>query len=156
MDADTCYLLASRLSTTWQSRDAEIVFRQALELACHLPTTITWENQRCYKDSVEMVVGSKDSYVQFQGAVGATGRNLLERLRGSVKPRAKLVQRLQNSGMARLIVDGWALHYNNFKAHESLNGQTPADAAKAKSPFTNWESVAARGPGWDPQSMECS
>ncbi|MDY6917876.1 MAG: hypothetical protein SVP26_08040, partial [Chloroflexota bacterium] len=45
---------------------------------------------------------------------------------------------------AKLITDGWLLHYNFFRPHESL-GMTPAKAAGIDFPYRNWRDIVADG-----------
>ena len=42
---------------------------------------------------------------------------------------------------AQHLLDGLAIDYNYFRKHEGLKGRTPAQAAKAVVPFTEWADV---------------
>ncbi len=46
---------------------------------------------------------------------------------------------------ARLLLDGWLLHYNFFRPHEYLDGKTPAEKAGIKFTFNNWLDVVKKG-----------
>ena len=46
---------------------------------------------------------------------------------------------------ARLLLDGWLLHYNFFRPHEYLGGKTPAEKAGIKFTFDNWLDVVKKG-----------
>jgi len=48
---------------------------------------------------------------------------------------------LANPKTASLLLDGWLVHYNFFRPHESLNGKTPAEKAGIQFRFTDWLSV---------------
>ena len=52
---------------------------------------------------------------------------------------------LKKKETARLIMDGWLVHYNFFRPHESLNDITPAKKAGIKFPFRNWADVVKKG-----------
>ena len=49
---------------------------------------------------------------------------------------------LKSQKMAQLVMDGWVIHYNYFRPHESLKDKTPAEAARISQPLANWEDVA--------------
>ena len=51
---------------------------------------------------------------------------------------------LKNITSARLITEGWLLHYNYIRPHESLNGKTPAHVAGIKYPYRNWQDIVAK------------
>ena len=68
--------------------------------------------------------------------------NLSERLQGTIRQREKVMRGLKSLRSAQLVMDGWALHYNYFRPHESLGDRTPAQAARIDRPFKNWEDVA--------------
>ncbi|MDD5127421.1 MAG: integrase core domain-containing protein, partial [Dehalococcoidales bacterium] len=38
-------------------------------------------------------------------------------------------------------LQGWLMHYNYFRNHESLNDRTPAQVAGVRSPYANWLDV---------------
>ncbi len=146
MDVRSRYILASRLSATRYTKDAEIVFRQAAQQASHPPKVIVTDRLRSYIDGIERVFGSDSKHVQSGGIRAEINNNLSERLQGTVKQRTKVMRGLQNRETAQQVIDGWAFHYNYFKPHESLKGKTPAEVAKATSPFANWEDVARHEP----------
>jgi len=45
---------------------------------------------------------------------------------------------LKTRKSAKLITDGWLVHYNFFRPHEALGDKTPAQKAGIKFPFRNW------------------
>lgn len=45
---------------------------------------------------------------------------------------------------AKLLMDGWLVHYNFFREHESLGDRTPAEKAGIKFPYRNWLDVVKR------------
>jgi len=52
---------------------------------------------------------------------------------------------LKKKETARLIMDGWLVHYNFFRPHESLRGKTPSEKAGIKFPFKNWLDAVRKG-----------
>lgn len=66
----------------------------------------------------------------------------IERFHGTLKDRTKILRALANKESAKVVLDGWLVHYNFFRPHGGLGGKTPAEAAKAKGvPFSSWLEV---------------
>jgi hypothetical protein len=51
------------------------------------------------------------------------------------------MRRIKNGETAKLVMDGWLVHYNFFRPSEVLNGRTPAETAGVKVPFGSWAEV---------------
>jgi hypothetical protein len=47
---------------------------------------------------------------------------------------------LKDEPTARTIIDGFTIHYNFIRPHQSLNGKTPAQVARMEAP-NNWKSL---------------
>ena len=45
---------------------------------------------------------------------------------------------LKSLDTAQALLDGWLVHYNFYRDHESLDGKTPAQAAGVKFPYRDW------------------
>jgi len=69
--------------------------------------------------------------------------NLIERFHGTLKQRTKIMRGLKDIKTAKLFTEGWLLHYNYLRPHESLRGSTPAQVAGVKYPYRNWQDVVA-------------
>ena len=48
---------------------------------------------------------------------------------------------LKSISTAKALLDGWLVHYNFFRTHESLDDKTPAIVAGIKLPYRNWLDV---------------
>jgi len=48
---------------------------------------------------------------------------------------------LASKESARLVMDGWGIHYNFFRPHGGRDSKTPAQAAEIDSPYRNWAEV---------------
>ena len=48
---------------------------------------------------------------------------------------------MQNRETAKLVLEGWLVHYNYLRPHEGLGGETPARIARVKAPFKGWTEV---------------
>jgi hypothetical protein len=67
--------------------------------------------------------------------------NLIERFHGTLKARTKVMRGLKDLASAKRFTDGWLVHYNYFRPHESLNDKTPAQKAGLNFPYKNWADV---------------
>jgi len=59
----------------------------------------------------------------------------------SLQQRTKVMRGLKNIETAIDFVNGWLVHYNFFRPHESLNDRTPANKAGIAFPFADWLDV---------------
>lgn len=141
IDEDTRFLLASHLSWTRTTRDAEALFARAAQRATTPPKYIITDKLRTYIDGVERVFGADTVHVQSEGMASKTHINFIERFHGTLKQRTKVMRGMKNRHTAKLVLDGWLIHYNFFRPHESLAGKTPAEAAQIAFPYKNWKDV---------------
>jgi len=142
MDAKTRFLLASHMSGTRTSNDAEILMQDAAKRAGKTPKVVITDKLLAYVDGIERAFGSDTSHVQSQGFKVKPNTNLIERLHGSIKDRTKVMRGLKSIPSASLFMEGWATHYNFIREHSTL-GKTPAEKAGIVSPFKNWLDVAS-------------
>ena len=145
IDEQTRFLLASHLSRTRTTRDAQALFTQAGERAAHMPTHIVTDKLAAYIDGIERVFGADTVHVQAEGMASPSHNNFIERFHGTLKQRTKVMRGLKSPTTARLVLDGWLIHYNFFRPHESLRGKTPAEAAQVGFPYSNWKDIVMAG-----------
>ncbi len=143
IDEDTRFLLASHMSQTRTVRDAETLFNQATRASVKPPKFIITDKLAAYQEGIERVFGSDTTHVQSKGMRSSTHNNISERSHGTIKQRTKVMRGLHSKESARLVMDGWLVHYNFFRPHESLKGKTPGEAAGAEIPFTSWQDVVS-------------
>ena len=67
--------------------------------------------------------------------------NLIERFHSTLKQRTKVIRGFKNKKTARLLLDGFLVHYNYFRPHEALNNKTPAEVAGIKFVYKDWLDV---------------
>jgi hypothetical protein len=60
--------------------------------------------------------------------------NAIERFHSTLKDRLKPMRGMQNP---HAVLDGFRIHYNYLRVHQSLDGQTPAQASGIELPFTD-------------------
>jgi len=138
LDSDTRYLLASHMSKTRTTKDAQSLMLKALSVADKAPQTIITDKLYAYLDGIELVFGGDTEHIRSKGFRVEPNTNLIERFHGTLKARTKVMRGLRNIQTARIIMDGWLIHYNFFRPHEALNNKTPAEVAKADFPYKSW------------------
>lgn len=142
MDVDTRYILASHISPTRTIRDVVVLFGEAKRNSANLPKRVITDGMPAYPDGIERVFGGNVRHVTSGGIRAETNNNLSERLQGTIRQRTKVMRGMHSPETARMVMDGWTLHYNYFRLHEALGNKTPASKADIQSPFANWEDVA--------------
>jgi hypothetical protein len=105
------------------------------------------------RDGVELAYGSDAKHIATKPFTVDQNTNLIERFHGTLKDRTKVMRGPKDLPTARLITDGWLLHYNYFRPHEAL-GKTPAEAAGIKFPYVHWQDLVAKGNHTTPQIAE--
>jgi hypothetical protein len=148
MDADTRYILASYLSSERDQTSAEAVLRKAAAAAANPPERITTDKLPSYVPAIEKVF-PKAKHTQSEGIRAELNNNLSERVQGTFRDRTKTLRGLDHRASGQRYLDGWVLHYNLFREHESLGDKTPGEAARVDAPFTEWADVT-RGPSAPP------
>lgn len=144
IDAKTRFLLASHLSRTRTTRDAQKLMELASEKAGKVPKTVITDKLRAYLDGVELTFGADTKHIASKPFTVENNTNLIERFHGTLKDRTKVMRGLKDIESARLLTAGWLLHYNYLRPHESLNDRTPAQVAGIKYPYKNWQSIVAK------------
>jgi transposase-like protein len=145
IDEDSRFLLGSHMSNTRTIRDAEALFNEAARRSTTAPRFIVTDKLNAYLDGIERVFGSESQHVQSRGMASSTHNNIIERFRGTIKERTKVMRDLKGPESARLVMDGWLVHYNFFRPHMGLGGKTPAEAAGIKYDVRSWTDVVKRG-----------
>jgi transposase-like protein len=141
IDADSRFLLASRLSTSRTTQDAALVMKQASRRAGKTPKRIITDRLAAYIDGVELVFGADTEHVRSKPFLDVDSTNLIERFHGTLKDRTYVVRGFKNMETAKLLTDAWLVHYNFFKEHESLGNVPPAVKMGIELPFKDWAEV---------------
>ncbi|MBI2872132.1 MAG: IS1/IS6 family transposase [Chloroflexi bacterium] len=142
---DSRYLVASHLSYERSMQQAVALMRRVEAIGTKPPRFVVSDGLRSYPDAVERVFGADTKHVVSRGFSHEVNTNLIERFHGTIKQRTKVMRGMQNIHTARLVMDGWLVHYNFFRPHESLDGATPGRMAKVAYPFTSWSEVVKHG-----------
>ena len=137
IDKRTRYLLAIHLAWNKGAEQAKIALRKALAVAASPPAKITTDRAPSYYPAIRSVL-PETRHIKSQGIRHFVNNNLCERANGTIRQRTKVLRGINDLETAQIMMDGWRLHYNFFRDHEGLKGQTPARAAKIDSPFKKW------------------
>ena len=145
IDEDTKFLVASHLSGTRSLEDTIAIFKKGLDQSKVRPKAVFVDGSLVYNSAFNKVFYSryKAQRVELVQKVGIRARetnNIVERLHGTLKDRTKPMRGLKAFESTKSILEGYAIHYNYVRPHQSLNGKTPAQAAQMTAP-NNWKSL---------------
>jgi putative transposase len=143
IDADSRFLLASRVSYNRGAHDAQMLMEEARRKAGKSPKTVTTDKLGSYNDGIELTFGSETDHKQskpFTNAEDST--NKIERWHSTLKERTKVMRGLKDIGSAIQFTDGFVVYYNFFRPHEGLDGRTPAEAAGINYTVKNWADLS--------------
>jgi putative transposase len=133
IDEKTRFLLGSHMSLTRTIRDAEILFRRAERIAIYPPRFIVTDKLGAYIDGIERVFGADTTHVQSKGMRSSTHNNTMERFHGTIKQRTKVMRGLQSKESAKLVMDGWLVHYNFIRPHEKSGWGDASEGCEGQS-----------------------
>ena len=141
IDDKTRYLLASRVSRSRTTRDAQILMDRAIKTAGKAPQVVITDKLASYLD-VNYGKGAEHrqgSPFKVLGSGESTSE--IERFHGTLKARTKVMRGLKNIETAHDFTQGWLVHYNYLRPHEALDDRTPAEVAGIKYPYKNWQDI---------------
>ena len=141
IDTKTRFLIASHMSYTRTTKDAQALMKQAYERTGKMPRVIYTDKLRAYLDGIELTFGADTKHKQGSPFDVENKANIVERFHGTIKSRTKVMRGLHTLESARLFMDGWLVHYNFFRPHMSLRDRTPASVAGIRFPFRNWKDI---------------
>lgn len=141
LDSSSRFLLASHISLKRTIRDAKTLVERAAYRAGKTPKVIITDKLAAYLDGIELAFGAETKHLPAKRLTARPGTQLIERFHGSLKARTKVMRGLKTRKSAKLITDGWLVHYNFFRPHEALGNKTPAEKAGIKFPFRNWADI---------------
>jgi len=139
IDDKTRFLLATKLSRSRTTRDAQALIDKATKKAGKSPKVVITDKLKSYLD----VRYGKDTEHR-QGKIATSGEDntqKIERFHGTLKQRTKVMRGLKNFETALDFTDGWLVHYNFLRPHESLQDKTPAEVAGVEYPYKHWADI---------------
>jgi putative transposase len=141
IDADTRFLLASRITTTRSTQDARQLMESAAKRANKGPTSVVTDKLAAYIDGVELAFGSDARHRQGSPFNIEHSTALIERFHNTLKDRTKVMRDLRDKHTLKRFTDGWLVYYNFFRPNMALGNKTPAEAAGLKYENHNWADV---------------
>jgi putative transposase len=145
IDDRTRFLLASHLSESRGTKDAQILMERAAKRANKVPEVVITDKLASYLDGVELAFGAETRHLPAKRLTATDGTQIIERFHGTLKDRTKVLRSFMRRGTAKIFTDGWLVHYNFFRPHPAIGGKTPAEAAGADVPFKSWVDVVKGG-----------
>jgi putative transposase len=145
IDEDTRFMVASHLSNTRTFEDTVAIFKKGVEQSKVRPRALFVDGSFVYSSAYNKVFYTmrKDTRPEFVQRVGIRARdtnNIVERLHCTLKDRTRNMRGLKSYDSTKLLLEGWSVHYNCVRPHQSLGGKTPAQAARMNVP-NNWKGL---------------
>jgi len=145
IDEDTKFMVASHLSGTRTLKDTIAIFKKGFKQSKVRPRAVFVDGSHVYKRAFNKVFYTmrKDTRPELVQRVGVRTRetnNIVERLHGTLKDRTKPMRGLKSYDSTKLLLEGYSVHYNCIRPHQSLGGKTPAQAARMDVP-NNWKGL---------------
>jgi transposase-like protein len=143
IDYDTRYLLATRLSRSRTTRDAQILYDRAVKTAGKEPDKVITDKLASYLD---VRYGKDTDHIQSKPFAVEDNTQLIERFHETLKQRTKTMRGLKNVESAHDFIQGFLVHYNYIRPHTSLNDRTPAEVAGINYPYKDWADITRHKP----------
>lgn len=141
IDAKTRFLLASRITTTRNKRDAQALMELASKRAGKTPKVVVTDKLGAYIDGIELAFGSDTRHHQGSPFSVKHSTSLIERFHNTLKDRTKVMRDLKDKNTLKRFTDGWLVHYNFFRPNMALNNRPPAEASGIKYDYHDWADV---------------
>jgi len=138
IDDKTRYLLATRISQSRTTRDAQILYDRAVKTAGKEPSKVITDKLASYLD---VRYGKDTEHIQSSPFAVEDNTQMIERFHETLKQRTKVMRGLKNIESAHDFINGWLVHYNYIRPHTSLNDRTPAEVAGITYPYKNWADI---------------
>jgi transposase-like protein len=134
IDEQTKFLVAGHLSATRTTEDAIQLFEKSLRIAKKKPTSIYCDGLPAYVDGYNKVFRTlkkegRPELIRRVGIRNVHNQNAVERLHCTLKDRLKPARGLKDEHTVRTLLEGWVVHYNYVRKHQTLKGRTPAQAS---------------------------
>ena len=134
IDEQTKFLVAGHLSGVRSTEECVALFEKSMRVAKRKPTSIYCDGLQAYADGYNKVFytmkkADRPELIQRVGIRNVHNQNAVERLHSTLKDRLKPTRGLKGEATVRTLLDGWAVHYNYVRKHQTLKGLTPAQAS---------------------------
>jgi transposase-like protein len=138
IDTKTRYLLASRLSRSRTTQDAQMLIDRAVKTAGKHPRAVVTDKLSSYLD---VFYGKEAEHRRGSPFNKEDSTSLIERFHGTLKDRTKVMRSFRDLETTIQFVNGFLVFYNYIRPHEALNSKTPAEVAGVDYDVKNWADV---------------
>ncbi len=143
IDYDTRFLLATRISRSRTTRDAQILYDRAVVIAGKEPDRVITDGLPSYLD---IRWGKNTEHIRSRPFAIGDNTQLIERFNETLKQRTKTMRGLKNIESAHEFISGWLVHYNYLRPHTALDDKTPAEIAGIEYPYKDWADITRHKP----------
>jgi len=143
IDDKTRFILATRISRSRTTQDAQILIDRAIKMAGKEPKIVITDKLASYLD---VRYGKDTEHRQGGIARAKDSTQKIERFHETLKQRTKTMRGLKNIESAFDFISGWLVHYNYIRPHTALNDRTPAEVAGIDYPYKNWADFTRHKP----------
>ena len=139
LDANTRFLLATHVTKLRRVRDARVPIKRAKETTPDRPLVVFSDGLPAYRKAIGRELAFRSGpevvnpHVRVRSIRAKKSNNLVERLHGTEKERIKVMRGFDGSKGAKLLMEGFRVHYNMVRTHGAL-GTTPGVAAGLPDP----------------------
>lgn len=141
IDYDTRFLLATRISRSRTTQDAQMLYTKAVKMAGKEPNKVITDKLASYLD---IRYGKDTEHIRSSPFAVEHNTQLIERFHSTLKQRTKVMRGLKNIQSALDFMDGFYVHYNYLRPHTFLEDKTPAQVAGIEYPYENWADIIRR------------
>jgi len=141
IDYDTRFLLATRISRSRTTQDAQMLYDRAVKMAGKEPEKVITDKLASYLD---VRYGEDTDHIRSSPFAVEDNTQLIERFHSTLKQRAKVMRGLKNIQSALDFMDGFYVHYNYLRPHTFLGDKTPAEVAGIDYPYQNWADITRK------------
>jgi transposase-like protein len=143
IDDKTRFLLATRLSRSRTTQDAQMLYDRAVKTAGKHPKVVITDKLASYLD---VRYGGDTEHIQGRPFAVEDNTQKIERFHGTLKDRTKVMRGLKNIETAYDFVNGWLVHYNYLRPHDALDDKTPAEVVGIDFPYKDWADITRHEP----------
>jgi len=125
LDRNTKFLVASHLSGTRSIEEVVTLFRESKEMAKERPKRVFVDGMWAYRRGFNKVYYSRYKADRIEliikaGIDGQKSNSYIERFHSTLKDRVKVMRGLKDEEKSKTLLEGWVIHYNFLRPHQSL------------------------------------
>jgi transposase-like protein len=135
MDDETRFWIAQEIADSKYTHDARTLFRAGVKAMGKKPMTLITDGLQAYHDACNkefwtMKKETRTEHIRHITIRGDRNNNKMERFNGELRDREKTMRGLKTKDTP--ILSGYQIFHNYIRAHEGLDGKTPAEACGIK------------------------